>query len=175
MKKLTVLLCSGLMVMNLAACSNNDSKKDSSSKETKKTEQVAHKKTKKETKKKTAVSTEKKSKTDLGNSEEFSMIVKGAQSQLPSLKEKLGSIYKDLSIEEGKDSTMICKYTFAKAVNQEIDAEGLKSTLVGQFKTMMDGAKEMVPDLKIEIHYLNPDGSDVASFTITPEDTDKVE
>lgn len=174
MKKGLTLLCSGLMLVSLAACSSN-SKKESSSKETKKTEQVAHKKSKKETKKKTTASSHTASKADLGNSKEFSIMVKGAQSQIPAMKKKFGSVFKDIAIEEGKDSTIIYKYVFSKALDKEVDVEALKPELIEECKPMIEQVKSIIPDIKIGVKYLNPDGSDIASFTITQEDIEKAE
>lgn len=105
----------------------------------------------------------------------LSLMIEAAQSQIPSLKEQYEGMYSDITITEGKDSTIIYTYTFAETPAANIDAEALKPTLVKGLKPIIDSTKVVIPDVKIQVIFLNPDKSEVLNFIITQEDTDKIE
>ncbi|MBO0470518.1 hypothetical protein JZO66_08165 [Enterococcus sp. DIV0242_7C1] len=116
-------------------------------------------------------SSESLEKTDeSGNSKTFKLMIEGAQSQVPNLKKQYEGMYSDISITEGEDSTIVYTYTFA----EQSDAEALKPTLVKGLKPVIDGAKAIIPDVKIRAIFLNPDGSEVLNLLITQEDTDSI-
>ncbi|GGC76524.1 hypothetical protein [Enterococcus wangshanyuanii] len=120
-------------------------------------------------------SSESLEKTDeSGNSKTFKLLIEGAQSQVPNLKKQYEGMYSDISITEGEDSTIVYTYTFAEQSVAEVDAEALKPTLVKGLKPVIDGAKSIIPDVKIRAIFLNPDGSEVLNLLITQEDTDSV-
>lgn len=120
-------------------------------------------------------SSESLEKTDeSGNSKTFKLMIEGAQSQVPNLKKQYEGMYSDISITEGEDSTIVYTYTFAEQSVADVDAEALKPTLVKGLKPVIDGAKAIIPDVKIRAIFLNPDGSEVLNLLITQEDTDSI-
>ncbi|EOH95914.1 hypothetical protein UAY_03340 [Enterococcus moraviensis ATCC BAA-383] len=174
MKKLKMgIVCFVMGAIVLSGCgkaADTSASKDSSS-QVESSESSTKESTKKSTEKSTEQSTEKKS----GNSSTFSLMIEGAQSQIPSLKEQYAGMYSDISITEGEDSTIVYTYVFAEAPEANIDAEALKPTLVKGLKPVMDTAKVAIPDIKIQVIFLNPDQSEVINFLITQDDTDNVD
>lgn len=120
-------------------------------------------------------SIEKTSDSESGNSKQFKLMIEGAQSQVPTLKKQYEGMYSDISITEGEDSTIVYTYTFAQEPAAEVDAAALKPTLVKGLKPVIDGAKIVIPDVKIQVIFLSPDKSEVLNFIITQDDTDNIE
>ncbi|MGG5317869.1 hypothetical protein IGI49_002608 [Enterococcus sp. AZ071] len=112
--------------------------------------------------------------SSFGNSSNFSLMVEAAQSQVPSLMQQVGGMYSDIAISEGENSTLIYTYTFAQDPGVEVDGEALKPTMVKGLKPVIDGMKGMFPDVKVQVIYLRPDGSELVNFVITQEDTNQL-
>ncbi|WP_086314762.1 hypothetical protein A5821_002377 [Enterococcus sp. 7F3_DIV0205] len=123
----------------------------------------------------TSEQVEKTAESEAGNSKQFKLMIEGAQSQVPSLKKQYEGMYSDISITEGEDSTIVYTYTFAQAPAAEVDVEALKPTLIKGLKPVIDGAKIVIPDVKIQVIFLNPDKTELINFVITQEDTDSIE
>lgn len=102
----------------------------------------------------------------------FSLMVEAAQSQLPTIKEQLGAMYKDMTITEGDNHTIIYTYTFAQDPGVNVDMEALKPTLAKELKPVIDGTKVMFPDIKVKAILLKPDGTEIGNMTITTDDID---
>ncbi|MGX2947100.1 hypothetical protein [Enterococcus alishanensis] len=166
MKKIGVIFLGIVTLLSLTACSNKETSLSSSS-----TSTIISEKNSKSSDVTTSSTT---AFTESSSSDYLSLMIEAAQSQLPSLKAQAGDSVADITIEEGPDSTVIYNYTFAQAPGVAIDSEAMKPTLVKAMKPTLDSLKGFVPDAKIEVNYLNPDGSRVASFTITQEDTAQV-
>ncbi|MTD41473.1 hypothetical protein GIX45_23200 [Erwinia sp. CPCC 100877] len=116
-----------------------------------------------------------KSKSGSDSSSALKLMIEGAQSQIPKLKEQYGNMYSDIAVSEGENSTVVYKYTFSEAPDVDVDVEAFKPTLVKGIKPMIDASKTVVPDIKVQFLYLNPDGSEVMNFVITQADTDQVQ
>ncbi|MBP1043847.1 hypothetical protein I6N95_22720 [Vagococcus sp. BWB3-3] len=170
-KKSYALLITSLAVISLGACSNAS---NTSNKTVSKTV-ASSSSTTVESSTETEFSSITEATTESGNSQTFKLMIEAAQSQVPALKTQAGEMYSDIKIEEGEDSTIIYSYTFAQKAEVAVDQEALKPTMVKAMKPVIDGAKGMIPDVKIQIIYLNPDSSEIANMTITQEDTDKIE
>ena len=102
----------------------------------------------------------------------FSLMIEAAQSQLPTIKEQLGAMYKDMTITEGDNHTIIYTYTFAQDPGLDVDMEALKPTLAKGLKPVIDGTKAMFPDVKVKAIFLKPDGTEIGNMTITTADID---
>lgn len=163
-KKIFLSLFGVIFISSLTACSTETKEATATSKSSSSVEQKVSTES---SEKETIVKTDKTS--------EFSLMVESAQSQIPQIKAQAGSAYKDISIEEGKNYTVIYNYTYAEKPEISIDADALRPTMVKSMKPTIDGIKGLFPEIKIEVNYLDPDGTNLASFTITSEDTDKVE
>lgn len=178
-RKIFITLVSMITVLSLTACSNESKTDSSRSKSAESTERTSTTKSSEKTKetssiKNTEISSEA-AKSKMGNDPNFSLMIEAAQSQIPMIKEQAGNLYKDIVIEEGKDNTIVYNYQFAQNPATKIDADAMKPTVVKGMKPTMDQVKSIFPDAKIQINYLNPDGTEIASFTITQEDTNKIE
>lgn len=101
----------------------------------------------------------------------FNRMIEAAQSQLPAMKEQYGETYQDMTITAGVDHTVVYTCTVSQQAASRVDLEALKPTLIKGMKPVMDSAKSVIPDIKIQVIYLNPDGSEIGNFTITQEDT----
>ncbi|MGY3779101.1 hypothetical protein [Isobaculum melis] len=176
-KKYVTLMLAALMIITLGACSNGAKNSDSSKKEessassTKKEE----KKTSEKSESKPEPKPESEAKTELGNSEMFQLSIEAAQSQIPAIKAQAGDIYSDIKIEEGKDTTIIYTYTFSQNPAVAIDQEALRPTLIKGLKPTIDGSKGLFPDVKIQVIYLSPEGTELVNQIITQEDTDAIQ
>lgn len=168
MKKLKVgMVCFLMGVLILSGCGKSGNKSSSASTDiSTQEERLASS---------TSESLEKTSESKSNNSNGLKLMIEAAQSQIPSLKEQYEGMYSDISITEGEDSTIVYTYTFAQAPAAAIDTEALKPTLVKGLKPIIDGAKIVVPDVKIQVIFLNPDKSEVINFVITQADTDSIE
>lgn len=180
-KKYVTLMLSTLLVITLGACSNGAKNSDSPKKEessassTKKEEKKTSKKSESKPEAKPEPKPESETKTDLGNSEMFQLSIEAAQSQIPAIKEQAGDVYSDIKIEEGKDSTIIYIYTFSQNPAVAIDQEALRPSLIKGLKPTIDGAKGLFPDVKIQVIYLSPEGTELVNQMITQEDTANVQ
>lgn len=170
-KKIMVALFASVMLVSLTACTGNSG---TTSKSTESTEET--------TSSSIVESTEESSSSEpvettspAGNSSNFSLMVEAAQSQIPTLKEQLGSMYSDIAISEGENSTLVYTYTFAQDPGYEIDGEALKPTMVKGVKPVIDSMKVMFPEVKVQVICLKPDGSEMINFIITQEDTNQIE
>ncbi|MCB5953991.1 hypothetical protein [Enterococcus sp. CWB-B31] len=168
-KKIIGVLFGALVLTGLSACSGNPSTQASSNNESsvssESTEQLAE----------SSSSSSSSSESKTSDYDLFSLMIESAQSQIPSLKEQLGEQFGEITIEEGADHTVIYNYTFAQEQPFEIDAEAMKPTLVKALKPVFDGIVAVIPDVQIEINYMNPDDSVLATFNITQEDIDQLE
>lgn len=169
-KKGFTLLLTALTMMTLGACSSDT--EPSSSSDSKEANSVS---STVEASVETEASTNMEATTELGNSKTFEIMIEAAESQMPALKAQTGEMYSDIKISEGKDSTIIYTYTFAQQAEVAVDQEALKPTMVKAMKPTIDGAKGLIPNIKIQVIYLNPDASEIANMTITQEDTDQIE
>lgn len=168
MKKMKMgIVCFVLGGLILSGCSkpnNSSASSDSSSQQESSSEVISSESTEKTTES-----------TKAGNSSAFKLMIEAAQSQVPSLKQQYEGMYSDISITEGKDNTVVYTYTFTQKPAADVDVDALKPTLVKGLKPIIDGAKVAVPDIKMQVIYLDPDQQEVANFIITQEDTDKIE
>lgn len=176
-KKIFITLFSMITVLSLTACSNESKTDSSGSKSAESTEQTS---TTKSLEKETSSienieASSEVTKSEMGNDSNFSLMIEAAQSQIPMIKEQAGDLYKDITIEEGKDNTIVYNYQFAQNPATKIDVDAMKPTVVKGMKPTMDQIANVFPDAKIQINYLKPDGTELASFTITQEDTNKIE
>lgn len=172
MKKIKLgvfLLTISLTTLTGCATSNND-------KDTKDTKSTASSSTvTKETSSSSTEASSTKQSSTATDTDPLSLMIEASQSQIPSLMEQFGSMYSDIAISKGEGDTLVYTYTYSQQVTQQVDAEALKPTLAKGLKSTMDMAKAVVPDIKIQVIYLNPDKSEVANITITQEDTDNVQ
>lgn len=166
-KKILGFVFSALILAGLSACSGNPSTQSSSNISGESSESIEQLS---ESSASSSASESKSNDPDL-----FSLMIESAQSQIPSLKEQMGDQFSGIAIEEGDNHTVIYNYTFAQEQPFEIDADAMKPTLVKALKPVFDGIVSMVSDVQIEINYMNPDGSVLASFNITQEDIDQLE
>ena len=100
-------------------------------------------------------------------------MIKTAQSQIPALKAQLNgenNTFKDIAIDEGEDSTIIYTYTFAQPQDIDLDNEALKQVLIPEVEPLVNEAKAIAPDVKVLVKYDNPDGSNLATISITQAD-----
>ncbi|OTN87620.1 hypothetical protein A5819_000066 [Enterococcus sp. 7E2_DIV0204] len=105
----------------------------------------------------------------------FGLMIEAARSQIPAAKEQFGDMYKDMTITEGKDHTIVYTYTFSQKPIVPIDTEALKPTLVKGMKPVINSAKGMFSDVKIQAIYLNPDGTEIGNIIITQDDINALE
>ncbi|MFD1899001.1 hypothetical protein [Enterococcus termitis] len=176
MKKLKVGIVSILMgMLIISGCGNTKGSTNASSSQSSSQQESSEKASKESSSSLTIESTEETEEAKSGNSSQFSLMIEAAQSQVPNLKKQYEGMYSDITISEGEDSTIVYTYTFAQEAPMDVDAEALKPTLVKALKPVIDGAKVMVPDVKIQVIFLNPDNSEVINFVITQEDTDSVD
>ncbi|EOH96088.1 hypothetical protein UAW_01945 [Enterococcus haemoperoxidus ATCC BAA-382] len=168
MKKLKLgMVCLFMGVLIFSGCGQTNNKSNSASTDTNSQEESSELSTNE--------SVEKTSESKSSNSSGLKLMIEAAQSQIPSLKKQYEGMYSDISITEGEDSTIVYTYTFAQEPVANIDTEALKPTLVKGLKPVIDGAKTVVPDVKIQVIFLNPDKSEVINFVITQADTDSIE
>lgn len=114
-----------------------------------------------------------RAKSTKGNSANFALMIKTAQSQIPALKAQLNgenNTFKDIAIDEGEDSTVIYTYTFAQPQDIDLDNEALKQVLIPEVEPLVNEAKAIAPDVKVLVKYDNPDGSNLATISITQAD-----
>lgn len=177
-KKVFTTVFSSFALITLAACSNESKTDSSSSKTSDSTEQTStiqsSEKNEETSNSKETTLSKDTPKSTMGNDINFSLMVETIQSQNPAIKEQDGEMYKDISIEEGKDTTLIYNYQFSQKPETKVDVDALKPTIVKAMKPAINQMKETFPEVKIQVNYLNPDGSEAASFTITQKDTDKI-
>ncbi|MCI1987313.1 MAG: hypothetical protein LKJ69_06870 [Lactobacillus sp.] len=166
MKKVLVTLVGLVTLVSLAACSNN-SKADSES--SKSSVAVSKKVTTA-----TSYSAKEPAKSKMGNDKNFALMIEAAQSQVPSLQAQAGDTYQHISIEEGKDDTIVYNFILKDKPAVAIDGDALKPTMAKGLKPMIDQFKSRYPDIKAQINYLNPDKTVAAAITITAADTDQV-
>lgn len=166
-KKLLITLASAMAVITLTACSGQTQDSTSISKTANSTEKT--------TRKKSSVSSKNIEKSKMGNDKNFSLMVEASQSQIPAIKKQTEGLYKDILIEEGKNSTIVYTYIFTKNQDENMDTDALKPILIKGMKSTIDQLKGLFPEVKINVKYLNPNGSEIANFIITQEDTDKID
>lgn len=155
MKKIGLVLTSSVLLFSLTACTKSSITESSTS----------------DTSIQVSSSQSNSLTEESSSSDYFSLMIQSAQSQIPSMLEQSGSMYSDMSIEEGENHTIVYNYTFSEQAFAEVDVEAMKPTMVEAMKPTIDTIKGMIPDVKIEANFFNPDGTSIASFTITQEDT----
>lgn len=170
--KFFIAFLSVFFLFGLTACSNDKAKDTASSSSSSSTSSSSAKSSSSK-----ASSTSKNSlsraKSTKGNSANFALMIKTAQSQIPALKAQLNGendTFKDIAIDEGEDSTIIYTYTFSQPQNINLDNEALKQVLIPEVEPLLNRAKAIAPDVKVLVKYDNPDGSNLATISVTQAD-----
>lgn len=170
--KFFIAFLSVFFLFGLTACSNDKAKDTASSSSSSSTSSSSAKSSSSK-----ASSTSKNSlsraKSTKGNSANFALMIKTAQSQIPALKAQLNgenNTFKDITIDEGEDSTIIYTYTFSQPQNINLDNEALKQVLIPEVEPLLNKAKAIAPDVKVLVKYDNPDGSNLATISVTQAD-----
>ncbi|QCQ03507.1 hypothetical protein FAX13_02290 [Ligilactobacillus animalis] len=170
--KFFIAFLSVFFLFGLTACSNDKAKDTASSSSSSSTSSSSAKSSSSK-----ASSTSKNSlsraKSTKGNSANFALMIKTAQSQIPALKAQLNGendTFKDIAIDEGEDSTIIYTYTFSQPQNIDLDNEALKQVLIPEVEPLLNKAKAIAPDVKVLVKYDNPDGSNLATISVTQAD-----
>ncbi|MFJ6957913.1 MAG: hypothetical protein ACIRXY_06825 [Ligilactobacillus animalis] len=170
--KFFIAFLSVFFLFGLTACSNDKAKDTASSSSSSSTSSSSAKSLSSK-----ASSTSKNSlsraRSTKGNSADFALMIKTAQSQIPALKAQLNGendTFKDIAIDEGEDSTIIYNYTFSQPQNINLDNEALKQVLIPEVEPLLNRAKAIAPDVKVLVKYDNPDGSNLATISVTQAD-----
>lgn len=170
--KFFIAFLSVFFLFGLTACSNDKAKDTASSSSSSSTSSSSAKSLSSK-----ASSTSKNSlsraRSTKGNSADFALMIKTAQSQIPALKAQLNGendTFKDIAIDEGEDSTIIYTYAFSQPQNINLDNEALKQVLIPEVEPLLNRAKAIAPDVKVLVKYDNPDGSNLATISITQAD-----
>lgn len=170
--KFFIAFLSVFFLFGLTACSNDKAKDTASSSSSSSTSSSSAKSLSSK-----ASSTSKNSlsraRSTKGNSADFALMIKTAQSQIPALKAQLNGendTFKDIAIDEGEDSTIIYTYTFSQPQNINLDNEALKQVLIPEVEPLLNRAKGIAPDVKVLVKYDNPDGSNLATISVTQAD-----
>lgn len=170
--KFFIAFLSVFFLFGLTACSNDKAKDTASSSSSSSTSSSSAKSLSSK-----ASSTSKNSlsraRSTKGNSADFALMIKTAQSQIPALKAQLNGendTFKDIAIDEGEDSTIIYTYTFSQPQNINLDNEALKQVLIPEVEPLLNRAKAIAPDVKVLVKYDNPDGSNLATISVTQAD-----
>lgn len=170
--KFFIAFLSVFFLFSLTACSNDKAKDTASSSSSNSTSSSSTKSSSSK-----ASSTSKNSlsraKSTKGNSADFALMIKTAQSQIPALKAQLNGendTFKDIAIDEGEDSTIIYTYTFSQPQNINLDNEALKQVLIPEVEPLLNKAQAIAPDVKVLVKYDNPDGSNLATISVTQAD-----
>ncbi|OJG78996.1 hypothetical protein RV10_GL001119 [Enterococcus pallens] len=178
-KKMVCVLFAMVTILSLTACAGNPRRASRPARTTEETSSMVSETTEETSSSELLESSsselpETGTTSSFGNSSNFSLMVEAAQSQVPSLMEQVGGMYSNITITEGENTTIVYTYTFAQDPGVEVDSEALKPTMVKGMKPVIDGMKGMFPDIKLQVLYLKPDGSELANFVITPEDTNQL-
>lgn len=170
--KFFIAFLSVFFLFGLTACSNDKAKDTASSSSSSSTSSSSAKSLSSK-----ASSTSKNSlsraRSTKGNSADFALMIKTAQSQIPALKAQLNGendTFKDIAIDEGEDSTIIYTYTFSQPQNINLDNEALKQVLIPEVEPLLNRAKAIAPDVNVLVKYDNPDGSNLATISVTQAD-----
>ena len=170
--KFFIAFLSVFFLFGLTACSNDKAKDTASSSSSSSTSSSSAKSLSSK-----ASSTSKNSlsraRSTKGNSADFALMIKTAQSQIPALKAQLNGendTFKDIAIDEGEDSTIIYTYAFSQPQNINLDNEALKQVLIPEVEPLLNKAKAIAPDVKVLVKYDNPDGSNLATISVTQAD-----
>ncbi|MDQ2234678.1 hypothetical protein [Ligilactobacillus animalis] len=170
--KFFIAFLSVFFLFGLTACSNDKAKDTASSSSSSSTSSSSAKSLSSK-----ASSTSKNSlsraRSTKGNSADFALMIKTAQSQIPALKAQLNGendTFKDIAIDEGEDSTIIYTYAFSQPQNINLDNEALKQVLIPEVEPLLNRAKAIAPDVKVLVKYDNPDGSNLATISVTQAD-----
>jgi len=172
-KKMFEVMFIGFAFISLAACSNNrfeSSPKPAEKASSSEVKELLEESTSSETKAVTEASD-----TEQGNSKFFDLMIEAAQSQIPAMKEQMGTMYSDMTITAGPDYTVIYTLTYLEDPGVQMDSEALKPVMVKAMKPIMDSVKGMLPDAKIQVIYLKPDQTELGNILITQEDTDAIQ
>lgn len=167
--KFFIAFLSVFFLFGLTACSN-DKTKDTASSSSSSSSSAKSSSSKASSTSKNSLSRAKSTK---GNSADFALMIKTAQSQIPALKAQLNGendTFKDIAIDEGEDSTIIYTYTFSQPQNINLDNEALKQVLIPEVEPLLNKAKAIAPDVKVLVKYDNPDGSNLATISVTQAD-----
>lgn len=170
--KFFIAFLSVFFLFGLTACSNDKAKDTASSSSSSSTSSSSAKSLSSK-----ASSTSKNSlsraRSTKGNSADFALMIKTAQSQIPALKAQLNGendTFKDIAIDEGEDSMIIYTYAFSQPQNINLDNEALKQVLIPEVEPLLNRAKAIAPDVKVLVKYDNPDGSNLATISVTQAD-----
>lgn len=170
--KFFIAFLSVFFLFGLTACSNDKAKDTASSSSSSSTSSSSAKSlsSKASSTSKNSLSRARSTKV---NSADFALMIKTAQSQIPALKAQLNGendTFKDIAIDEGEDSTIIYNYTFSQPQNINLDNEALKQVLIPEVEPLLNRAKAIAPDVKVLVKYDNPDGSNLATISVTQAD-----
>ncbi|MHC5228565.1 hypothetical protein ACYSNW_09835 [Enterococcus sp. LJL99] len=90
-----------------------------------------------------------------------------AQSQIATIKEQVGDLYTDITITEKDNDTIIYTYYLAQDAGFDFDTDALKPIFVKQLEPIINSVKSMVSDIKMQVIFINPDGSETINMTYT--------
>lgn len=170
--KFFIAFLSVFFLFGLTACSN-DKAKDTASNSSSSSTSSSSAKSSSSKASSTSKNSLSRAKSTKGNSANFALMIKTAQSQIPALKAQLNGendTFKDIAIDEGEDSTIIYTYTFSQPQNIDLDNEALKQVLIPEVEPLLNKAKAIAPDVKVLVKYDNPDGSNLATISVTQAD-----
>lgn len=170
--KFFIAFLSVFFLFGLTACSNDKAKDTASSSSSSSTSSSSAKSLSSKASL-TSKNSLSRARSTKGNSADFALMIKTAQSQIPALKAQLNGendTFKDIAIDEGEDSTIIYTYTFSQPQNINLDNEALKQVLIPEVEPLLNRAKAIAPDVKVLVKYDNPDGSNLATISVTQAD-----
>ena len=87
------------------------------------------------------------------NAPNFTLKIEASQSQISILKELGSDLYEDVSIEEGKDSTIIYNDQFSQVPAMKVDVDTLRPTMTKGMETVLDQMEGLFPKIKIQVNY----------------------
>ncbi|MBO1307382.1 hypothetical protein JZO70_14490 [Enterococcus sp. 669A] len=167
------MLFTCVSLLTLTACSPGSSTESSSTEETSVSTET--KKSTETTESTKSSETTESSATATSMPDQFSLMIEAAQSQIPTLMEQMGDEYSDISITEGENHTIVYTYTTAVDPGYAVDMEALKPVLAKGLKPVINQAKLIADDVKIQVIYLRPDKTEIGNVIITQEDTNNID
>lgn len=171
-KQIVILLSVVTLLTGLSACSSKPTTDSSTDKKSETVKKSAKSEETKDSSEEKKASSEQKASSS--QSDNFDLMIEGAQSQTATLKQQFGDMFSDISITKGEGHTIVYTYTYAKDPGINIDAAALKPTLVKGLKPVLDSIKTFAPDAQIQVIYLKPDHTELVNITITQADTDNI-
>lgn len=109
--------------------------------------------------------------------DKFNVMIEVAQSQIASFKQQYSSFYQDVALTGKANHTIVYQFRLKKPMSAEekknLKQQTIKPFIAGMIKPIMDGVKQLVPDVKIQIIYLDANGSKLFDFMLTQADIEK--